>query len=129
MPVRVPNGTIVECVACNSRHVTPVFEDDGEQLTGCWWRCDDCGHEWRFQNPELNPDAAPLTSEQVAILDHTVNRAARGLFCGDSDDMQILVKHGLMRSAGRVSWCPEEYFRITDLGRVVLADKVDHTSE
>jgi hypothetical protein len=58
-----------------------------------------------------------LTGEHLAILDHTVQRAARGLFCGDSPAMQDLVAAGLMESAGRVAWCPDEYFRITAAGR------------
>lgn len=58
-----------------------------------------------------------LTREQWSILDHTINRAARGIFCGDSEDMQALVAAGLMQFAGRVSWVPDPYFRITDAGR------------
>lgn len=58
-----------------------------------------------------------LTSQQLEILDHTVQRASRGLFCGDFPAMQELVAAGLMESAGRVAWCPDEYFRITPAGR------------
>lgn len=59
----------------------------------------------------------PMTEQQLEIFDHTVQRAARGLFCGDSPAMQELVAAGLMESAGRVAWCPDEYFRITPAGR------------
>lgn len=58
-----------------------------------------------------------LTTEQIAILRHTQHRAAGGRYCGDSPDMQRLVDLGLMRSHGCVSWCPDEYFGITDAGR------------
>lgn len=58
-----------------------------------------------------------LNREQLAILDHTAHRAAYGLYCGDSPDMQKLVADGLMVSAGRKSFVPDEYFRMTSKGR------------
>jgi len=58
-----------------------------------------------------------LSKEQLEILNHTVYRAAHGFFCGDSPDMQKLVKEGLMVSAGRKSFVPDEYFQITSKGR------------
>jgi hypothetical protein len=58
-----------------------------------------------------------LNKEQLAILDHVVNRAAGDVYCGDSPDMQVLVKQGMMKSAGMKSFVPDEYFRITDKGR------------
>ena len=58
-----------------------------------------------------------LTAEQRAILDHTANKAAGGRYCGDSPDMQKLVELGLMESAGRLSFVPDEYFRLTSAGR------------
>ncbi len=61
-----------------------------------------------------------LSAEQVSILDHTVNRAANGMHCGDSPDMQLLVTLGMMSSAGRKSFVPDEYFRITGEGLRVL---------
>lgn len=57
-----------------------------------------------------------LTNEQFEILDHTLNRAARRMFCGDSEDMRILVEKGLMKSAGKAPFCPDEYFTITKKG-------------
>ena len=57
-----------------------------------------------------------LNKEQLAILDHAVHRASGGLYCGDSQDMQALVSVGLMRSAGRKAFVPDEYFRITSKG-------------
>jgi|688.fasta_scaffold432101_2 hypothetical protein len=63
-----------------------------------------------------------LTTEQIAILDHTTYRAARGCFCGDSPDMQVLVAAGLMKSAGRIPICPDEYFRITLEGLAALRE-------
>ena len=61
-----------------------------------------------------------LNKEQLEIMSHTSSRAAGGLYCGDSSDMQILVENGLMISAGRKSFVPDEYFRITKKGEEVL---------
>jgi hypothetical protein len=61
-----------------------------------------------------------LNREQLAILYHTVHMAAGGFYCGDSADMQVLVAAGLMESAGRKSFVPDEYFRITSTGREAL---------
>lgn len=58
-----------------------------------------------------------LSQSQLGILDHTLHCASLGLFCGDSLAMRELVAAGLMESAGRVAWCPDEYFRITAAGR------------
>lgn len=61
-----------------------------------------------------------LNREQQEILIHTATRAARGCYCGDSPDMQALVAGGLMKSAGRVSFAPDEYFRLTGAGSEVV---------
>jgi hypothetical protein len=61
-----------------------------------------------------------LSKEQMAILHHTVYRAAGGLYCGGGRDMQALVSAGMMESAGRKSFVPDEYFRITSKGREAL---------
>lgn len=66
------------------------------------------------------PASAALTREQREILHHTEHRAAQGLYCGDSPDMKSLVASGLMESAGRKSFVPDEYFRITSAGRAAL---------
>jgi hypothetical protein len=58
-----------------------------------------------------------LNGEQLAILIHT-NR--NGRFCGDSADMRVLVAKGLMTSLGKVKWCPDEYFQITQAGREAI---------
>ena len=57
-----------------------------------------------------------LNAEQIEILDHTRNRAAYGLYCGDSPDMQKLVELGLMEYAGKKSFAPDPYYRITHKG-------------
>lgn len=62
-----------------------------------------------------------LSKEQVDILLHTKYRAARGRYCGDSPDMQGLVRHGLMEFAGRVPGVPDPYFRLTEAGKVAIA--------
>jgi ketopantoate hydroxymethyltransferase len=72
-----------------------------------------------------------LNKEQLAILNHVETRAARNLYCGDSPDMQVLVAAGMMKSAGRIPICPDEYFRITDKGREALRlyhREVGHTN-
>lgn len=61
-----------------------------------------------------------LNEEEIAILDHTVNRAAGGRYCGDSDDMDILVDKGLMKCVGTVAWCPDKFYTITEEGRSIL---------
>ena len=58
-----------------------------------------------------------LTKNQYDILYHTAHRAAGGFYCGGGKDMDELVKLGLMESAGRKSFVPDEYFRITRAGR------------
>ena len=58
-----------------------------------------------------------MNQNQLDILDHTIHRAPQGVYCGDSPDMQELVRLGCMASAGKVAWCPDEYFRITAAGR------------
>ena len=63
-----------------------------------------------------------FTTEHLAILDHTLNRAAGGRYCGGSPEMDELVQSGLMKSSGKVAWCPDEYFRITELGRMALRE-------
>ncbi len=62
-----------------------------------------------------------LTKEQADIIQHTLYRAAGGRYCGDSIEMQELVKWGLMKSLGRCSFVPDEYFGVTSKGREALA--------
>ena len=57
-----------------------------------------------------------MTNEQIGILNHTRYRSAYGMFCGDSKDMQELCHMGYMESAGRKSFVPDEYFKITRKG-------------
>lgn len=61
-----------------------------------------------------------LNKEQIAIMRHTTTGAPGGLYCGNSKDMQALVAGGLMVSAGRKSFVPDEYFRITKKGLLAL---------
>ena len=60
-----------------------------------------------------------MTREKAAILDHALSHAG-GYYCGDSPEMQELVEDGLMRSAGRKSFVPDEYFCITTKGKAAL---------
>jgi hypothetical protein len=61
-----------------------------------------------------------LTLEQIGILHHTAHVAAGGFYCGGGKDMDVLVAAGYMQSAGRKSFVPDEYFRLTRAGRAVL---------
>lgn len=63
-----------------------------------------------------------LNKEQRAIMEHTINRAAGGFYCGDSKDMQKLVELGFMESAGKKTFVPDEYFKITNEGKQYLKD-------
>lgn len=63
-----------------------------------------------------------LSKKHYEILNHTEFNAAGGRYCGDSPEMQELVAAGLMRSLGKVSWCPDEYFQITKEGRAKLGE-------
>ncbi len=68
------------------------------------------------------PGSAPsLTREQIAILDHAEHRAPGGFYCGGGKDMDALVAAGLMAFAGRKSFVPDPYYRITGKGRAALA--------
>ncbi len=67
-----------------------------------------------------------LTKSQFDILDHTTNRAAQQRYCGDSDEMQQLVKLGLMRYVGKTAFCPDKYFTITSVGRKVTAKNFEN---
>ena len=58
-----------------------------------------------------------LNSEQMGILKHTDRN---GLFCGGGKDMDILCQHELMEFAGRKSFVPDPYFRITAKGRSAI---------
>lgn len=61
-----------------------------------------------------------ISNVQLEILKHTAYHAAQGLFCGDSPAMQSLVSGGLMEEAGKKSFVPDTYFRITAKGRKEL---------
>lgn len=58
-----------------------------------------------------------LTAEQLAILDHTIRRAPGELFCGDDPERLGLVDAGLMEFAGRKSFVPDPFYRVTPAGR------------
>jgi hypothetical protein len=66
-----------------------------------------------------------ISREQLDILDHTEHRAPGGFFCGGGPDMDALVAAGLMEFAGRKSFVPDAYYRITSKGRAVLRSPND----
>lgn len=61
-----------------------------------------------------------LSKEQIQVLEHTIYQAAGGLYCGEDDDVKTLCKLGMMEPAGRKSFVPDPYFRVTNLGREYL---------
>lgn len=63
-----------------------------------------------------------LTHEHLEILKHT---RKNGLFCGDSKEMQDLCELKMMEYAGRKSFVPDPYFKITSDGKSAL-DDLDH---
>lgn len=63
-----------------------------------------------------------MNNEQREILDHTANRAAGGLYCGGSPDMDWLCEQGLMQFAGKKSFVPDPYYRITPAGKDALKE-------
>lgn len=70
-----------------------------------------------------------LTKNQIDILDHTLHRAAGGLYCGDEPDVRALCDAGLMQYAGKKSFVPDPYFRATPAGREALkaaAESANH---
>lgn len=77
------------------------------------------------ENAEAKPGCAPVTGyalnrEQSEILYHTEHRAAGGFYCGGGKDMDALVAAGLMEYAGRKSFVPDPYYKITSKGRAAL---------
>jgi len=58
-----------------------------------------------------------LNNEQKAIIEHTIKN---GIFCGGSKDMDKLCEGGLMESAGKKSFVPDEYYRVTSDGKKAL---------
>ncbi len=60
-----------------------------------------------------------LTNEHIEILKHTERN---GLFCGDSKEMQELCDLKIMEFAGRKSFVPDPYFRLTPDGKSILDD-------
>ena len=67
--------------------------------------------------------ANAVTTNMIEIMKHTRDRAARGMYCGGGPDMTKLVEMGFMKSQGKVSWCPDEYFSLTPAGREFMKDK------
>ena len=65
-------------------------------------------------------EADELNLVQIAILEHTIYRAASNLYCGDSPDMRILCESGFMEYVGRKPSVPDPYFKITLAGRLAL---------
>lgn len=71
-------------------------------------------------DPTTSTAAAKLTREERDILWHTHHRAAGGLYCGGSPEMDALVTRGLMEYAGRKPFVPHSYYRITSAGKEAL---------
>ena len=67
--------------------------------------------------------AKDFSPEHKAILAHTAFRNPKGFFCGDSPEMQDLVRLGFMKRHGKISWCPDEYFEITPMAKLWMAQQ------
>ncbi len=65
-------------------------------------------------------DPLQVTPAQLEILRHTAYVAAGGFYCGGGKDMDALVSADLMEYAGKKSFVPDPYFRITNKGREAL---------
>jgi len=65
-----------------------------------------------------NCEVAALPKEQEEILLHTATRAAGGYYCGNSPDMQELVRLGLMQYVGRKSFVSDDYFILSPRGKL-----------
>jgi len=59
-----------------------------------------------------------LNSEQKHIIEHTISN---GTYCGDSPDMDALVKLGLMQYMGKKSFVPDGYYNVTRAGREAVS--------
>ena len=60
-----------------------------------------------------------LTNEHIEILKHTQKV---GLFCGDSKEIDELCEFKMMEYAGKKSFVPDAYYRITSDGISTLED-------
>ncbi len=54
-----------------------------------------------------------VNASEMGILRHT---AKNRRYCGETPEIRTLVNKGLMKSVGRVEWCPDEYFALTERG-------------
>ena len=59
-----------------------------------------------------------INEEQMEILKHANKN--QGMFCGGGKQMDILCQNELMEFAGRKSFVPDPYYRITTKGRNVI---------
>jgi len=60
-----------------------------------------------------------LTKEHIDILKHTKNN---GYYCGDSKEVQELCDLKMMEFAGRKSFVPDPYFKLSKDGLSTLDD-------
>ncbi len=70
-----------------------------------------------------------ISRSQLDILHHTEHRAAGGFYCGGGPDMDALVACGMMEFAGRKSFVPDAYYRITSKGRAMLRSQIIDSPE
>jgi hypothetical protein len=55
-----------------------------------------------------------ISKAQKEIIEHTIKN---GLFCGGGADMDMLCELGLMELAGKKSFVPDPYYRVTAKGK------------
>jgi hypothetical protein len=62
-----------------------------------------------------------INNEQKAILKHANNN--NGLYCGGSQTMDSLCKLDLMEYAGKKTFVPDPYYKITGKGKNILNEE------
>ena len=81
-----------------------------EEASECWESIDYTAYK------EI--EEAVFTDEHIEILKHTQKN---GLFCGGSKEMDLLVERKYMAEAGRKSFVPDMYYKLTNRGTQMLA--------
>jgi hypothetical protein len=101
--MELPTGT--RCSKCGVER-TPGY------IPECQIRQEKCDEEDKMDDRDTTSrKTMKLTDEHVAILKHTETNNT-GYFCGDSSEMQDLVRLGLMKPAGKKPFVPDPYFSL-----------------
>lgn len=66
-PLPRPQAMKPKCPQCGSTRIASdgdaVFEEPDLEYVGYygWWECEECGHQWRYQDDSLNPGGKEAT--------------------------------------------------------------------